>query len=438
VLRRRAPLIAAALAVVAGALVAVLLLRGGGDDGGSTTAAPARAEPLAYVPAGTDAVFDLDTGAPIVALGVEQLVPRASHGALSADQVGPLLGGRVAVAVRGDRLWLGAATSAPAPRPTGSAAAAARDGVVIMASSAADLDAALAAGGRPAARQARATFDRRFQALAANGPVRVAFNPRALLAAQAPQLAPTPWGRSLRDGTAVLTTEGSEIRAPFRITADPAGLKPADLPIATGVAAPQARGSAPIVAGVRDPAQTLTFLRAAKIVPQLDVVDRLPGFLRPDLGNLGPQGTLTTADLERFTLRTEPPDPGDWSRKLGRLDALSGLIRATGLADVRVDRRDGVYVIEEKGELLVRVGVFGRAVVISTDPAADLGRAAAAPPTPAPPGAAGALTARVRPTALRSLGLGLPGLLTDRLGDLTGWARAELDGVNGELRLPVR
>jgi hypothetical protein len=439
VLRRRAPLIAAALAVVAGALAAVLLLRGGGDDnGGSTTAAPARAEPLAYVPAGTDAVFDLDTGAPIVALGVEQLVPRASHGALTADQVGPLLGGRVTVAVQGDRLWLMAATSAPAPRPTGGAAAAARDGVVVVASNTADLNAALAAGRQPAARQARATFDRRFQGLPAKGPVRVAFNPRALLAAQAPQLAPTAWGRSLRDGAAVLTTAGSEIRAPFRITADPAGLKPADLPIATGAAAPQARGSAPIVAGVRDPAQTLAFLRAAKIVPQLDVVDRIPGFLRPDLGNLGPQGTLTTADLERFTLRTEPPDPGGWSRKLGRLDALSGLIRATGLADVRVDKRDGVYVIEEKGELLVRVGVFGRAVVISTDPGADLGRAAAAPPTPAPPGAAGALTARVRPTALRSLGLGLPGLLTDRLGDLTGWARAELDGVNGELRLPVR
>jgi hypothetical protein len=435
VLRRRAPWIAAALAVVAGALAAVLLLRG--DDDG-TTRAPARADPLAFMPAGADAVFDLDTRAPIVALAVEQLVPRASHGTLTAEQVGPLLGDRVAVAVEGPRLWLVAATSAPAPRPAGGGAAAARDGVVVVASSAADVRAALTAGSLPTARDARKTFDRRFRGLPAAASVRVAFDTRALLASQAPQLAPTPWGRSLRAGAAVLTTEGSELRAPFRITADPAGVKPTDLPIATGAAAPQARGSAPIVAGVRDPAQTLAFLRTAKVLPQLDVVERIPGFLRPDLGDLGPQGTITSADLKRFTLRTEPPDPGDWARKLRRLDALSGLIRATGLADVRIDKRGGVYVIEEKGELLVRVGIFGRAVVISTDPGADLERAAAAPPAPAPQGAAGALTARVQPGALSAVGLALPRLLAGRLGDLTGWARAELDGVSGELRLPVR
>jgi hypothetical protein len=36
---------------------------------------------------------------------------------------------------------------------------------------------------------------------------------------------------------------------------------------------------------------------------------------------------------------------------------------------------------------------------------------------------------------------GLPpeaGLIVDRLGDLTAWARAERDAVSGELRLAVR
>ena len=82
--RRRVSLLAAALALLVAAVAVVFLLRGGDDDGGRKTA---RAEPLAYVPAGSaDVVFDLDTRAPLVGLAVEQLAPRVTHGALSADQ----------------------------------------------------------------------------------------------------------------------------------------------------------------------------------------------------------------------------------------------------------------------------------------------------------------------------------------------------------------
>ncbi|MEA2255017.1 MAG: hypothetical protein QOG35_1062, partial [Solirubrobacteraceae bacterium] len=71
---------------------------------------------------------------------------------------------------------------------------------------------------------------------------------------------------------------------------------------------------------------------------------------------------------------------------------------------------------------------------------ADLRAAARAPLDSPVPGAAGALTVRLRGPAVRDLvgPLGLPALVLDRLGDLTGWARAELDGMTGELRLPVR
>ena len=431
--RRRAPLLVAALVLVAGIVALVLLLRGGGDDKGRTAT---RAEPLAYLPAGGDVVFDLDTRAPLVGLAVEQLAPRLNGGALSAGQVRPLLGGRAVIGLSGERAWLVFATDAPAPRVGNGAAAAKRDGVVVVAPSRADLDASLQAAAKPAASYSRATFDKRFAGLPAGASVRVAFDPRKLLASRAPQLAGTAWARSLRDGAAVLTPKGTRLEMPFRITADPIGLNTDDLPIATGAQPPVAHGSGPLVVGLRDPAQTLDFARDAGVLPELGLVDQLPGFLKPNLEDLGPDGTVTTPslDLDHLTLRAEPRNPGDWSSKLGRLDALSGIAKRAGI-DIDIDHHDGAYDISQNGKLVARAGVFGRALTLSNDPRRDLRRAAAAPVSPAPPGAAGGLTLRAQATTLIG---GLPALISARLGDITGWARAELTGVTGELDLALR
>jgi hypothetical protein len=432
---RRVLLIAAAFVVVAVVVVVVLLLRGG-DDGGSKKAL--RSEPLAYVPAGSaDVVFDLDTSQPLVALAVTQLAPRVTHGALTADQVRALAGGRAVVALDAGKAWLAFATDAPAPRPRGGAAAAARDGVVVVAPSAADLKQALEGARQPAARYARATFDKRFAGLPADAGARVAFDPRVLLTQRSPQLAGTPWARSLRDGAAVLATRGTELRVPFRLSGDPGGLTPGDLPIATGAQPPTARGNAPVVVGLRDPAHTLAFARSAGLLSELGLLDQLPGFLKPDLNDLGPNGTITSTsfDLARLTARTEPPDPGDWETKLGRIDTLAGLAGRAVLGDLHIDESNGAYTLTQGGKLVARAGVYGRALVLSNDPAANLRAAAIAPAAPPPPGAAGALTARLRSSLLA---IQIPELVRARVGDVTAWARAELTGVTGELRLALR
>jgi hypothetical protein len=434
--RRRASLLAAALALLAAAVALVFLLRGGDDDeGGRTT----RSEPLAYLPAGSaDVVFDLDTRQPLVGLAVEQLAPRVTHGALSADQVHALVGGRAAVAMDGAKAWLAFATDAPAPRPTKGAAAAARDGVVVVAPSVEDLRAAEAAATAPAARYARATFDRRFAGLPRDAGARVAFDGRTLLEQRSPQAANTPWGRSLRDGAAVLATSGAQLRVPFKVTADPIGLKPADLPIATGAQPPQARGDAPLTVGIRDPAQTLAFARRAGLLTELDLLDQLPGFLKPDLGDLGPNGTVTSSSLDlqgHLTARFEPRDPGDWSTKLERIDTLAGIVGDAVPGGLKIDKRGGAYTLTQNGKLVARAGVYEPALVLSNDPAADLRAAAAAPAAPTPPGAAGALTARLRSSVLATQ---IPELIRARVGDVTAWARAELTGVTGELRLALR
>jgi hypothetical protein len=410
----------------------VLLVRGnGGGSGEPAPRAPAGIEPLAFMPAGAPTVLDLDTDVPAIAVAAAVLIPRLPGATLSTEQLRPLVGGRMAVAFGGGRVWLAAVTNAPPPRGE---VAASRGGTVVVAPTEAELRTSLA-GAAAAARGARAAFDRRFAGLPAAS-ARVAFDARALLASRSPEAAGTAWGRSLRAGAAVLVVRGERVVLPFRIAADPAGVKPSDLPVVAGPGAPRTQGRAPIVAAVRSPAQTLAFLRAAGLLPALDVLDRAPGFLRPDLSNLGPEATITTADARAFTVRTTPPDPADWSAKLGRLDALSGLIRVTGLADVRIDRQPGgAYSIEEGGALAGRVGVYGRVVVLSTDPRADLRAAARAPATPAPGGAGGALTLRLAPSLFGAL---LPALVRDHAGDVTGWARAELTGVEGELGVAVR
>jgi hypothetical protein len=450
-------LVVPALAV--GVVAAVLLLRGSRPDAGPEAAVD---EPLAYLPGGAKAVLDVDTRAPLVGLAVSQLAPRLSGGALKAGDVTPLLGGRAAAALGGNG---GAVLALVAPRKepvdaltrrltaagdyrgarlyaipgAGGAALAARGATVVAAPSAALVRRALDARAQP--RPARAAFDRRLKGLPPDAPLRIAFDPRALLHDQAPKVAATRWGRALRDGAAALEATADGLRLPFRLTTDPKNLRAQDLPMATGAQAPSTRGRAPLTIGLRTAAQGAAFFKATG-QPALALLDQVPGFLKPDVGGLTGPATISGSgtDLQRFTLVTDPPDPGDWKAKLDRLDALSGLIRTIGLADVRIDARDGVYQLQENGKLVLRAGVFGRTLALSDDARADLRAAARAPLDSPVPGAAGALTVRLRGPAVRDLvgPLGLPALVLDRLGDLTGWARAELDGMTGELRLPVR
>jgi hypothetical protein len=422
------------LALVVIALIVALDVGTDSGDRAPAPRAPSAPEPLAFMPAGATAVLEFDTSRTTAALAAVAAVSQLPGTPLTVGEADRLTGGRMAVAFGGGRVWLAAQTRSELPRLRGDAVAVEREGTVVIAPSAAALRASLA-GARVRARTARATFDRRFARLPASS-TRVAFNPRALLAAGSPALARTAWGRSLRAGAAVLIVRGARLVAAFDISADPRGLSAASLPIVTGAGAPRAEGRGPVVAAVRSPAQTLSFLRSAGLLPALDVLRRAPSFLRPDLSQLGPQATIVAADQQTLTVRLTPPDPEDWSTKLARLDALSGLIRFAGLADVRIDREaDGFYSIESDGAFAGRVGVDERVVVFSTDPRADL-RAAARAPTASPvPDAAGALTLRVAPSLFDPL---LPALARGTVTDVTGWARAEAASLHGELAARVR
>ena len=251
------------------------------------------------------------------------------------------------MALDAGKAWLAFATDAPAPRPTNGAAAASRDGVVVVAPSPADLAAAEAGRAAPRRRTTRARPSTSASPACPPRPAPASPSTREpLLAQRSPQVANTRLGPLAPRRRRRADRAGAELRVPFRITADPVGLqrrRPAARHRPAAAAAPAAARRSSL--GLRDPAQTLAFARQAGLLPELDLLDQLPGFLKPDLTDLGPNGTVTSPslDLTHLTARIEPPDPGDWATKLGRIDTLAGSPARPCSAASSIDQRDGAY-----------------------------------------------------------------------------------------------
>jgi hypothetical protein len=468
----------AALAVVAIAAIAIVLTRGGGKH--DTTPKPqsdTRAEALAYAPRNAPAVIGVDTGSPGASLVLGALVPRVSGGALSANDVSPLLANEAVVALldpRTGRSQLSmVAKDADSLRSlarrlkrTGSYRRATLYAGPSNAAIAIRGQTLLAASDQPTVRRALDTrannnahltppqFDRRLAGLSTTADVRTVFDPKRIVVAQRlPGVLNTRWGRSLTNGAAVLQEGGPGLTLPFALQTDASRISDNDLPFATGPQAPQIRGRAPLLIGVRDIARLIAFLRKAD--PQrlggLDSFQNgLPSFLRVDINGmfnrLTNEGTISSADgLAHFAARTDPPDPSDWSQPLQRLSTLSGVLQRLGIDNIKLsDEGANAYRLDVDKKLVARVGVFGRTLVFTDDARTNLRGTATAPKAPTPSGARGGLTLRLEASEGRRLLSDLFGLPTgasailDRLGDLTGWARAATDGVRGELQLGVR
>ena len=478
---RRVIALVAAVAVALLSVGAVLILRGGGDDTSDQRPATrpqgqGRAEALAYAPKTTPVLVGVDSGSPAAGLVLGQLVPRLTNGALSASDIAPLLGNEAVVAMLDTRTQraqlsfvaktqddLRALTNrldrtstykgAQLYRGPQGSAVATRGSEVVAATDEPTVRRALDTRDNPTAHFTPQEFDRRLAGLGTRAPVRTIFDPRLLLRSRLPEALNTNWGRALTNGAAVLTSSDDGLLVPFKLQTDPNRLTNADLPFATGSQPPQIRGQAPLLIGVRDLAPTIRFLR--RVDPDrfggIDALQRdLPGFLRIDIdglfSGLRNDGTISSTDrLDHLVLRTDPRDPGDWRRPLERLSGLSNVLQNLGIDNVKLDEEPGdAYRLTVDGQMVFRAGVFGRTLVYTDDPRAGLRGAARAAPAPTPAGAAGAVTLRLTRREVRALivdQFGLPpeaGLILDRLGDLTGWARSERDGLTGELRLAVR
>lgn len=466
------------VAVVAFAALAVVLARNSGKD--DTTPAPqqdARAEALAYAPRASPALIGVDTGSAGASLVLGALVPRVSGGALTANDVSPLLGNEAIVALldpRTGRAQLSMVAKDPdalralARRLTQSGSY--RGATLYKAPSNAAVaikgNTLVAASDEPTVRRALDTqagnnahltpqdFDRRLAGLPTTADVRTIFDPKRVVVAQRlPGILNTRWGRSLTNGAAVLEEGGPGLRLPFALQTDANRINDNDLPFAPGPQVPQMRGDAPLLLSVRDLARLIAFLRKAdpnRLGGLDEFQNGLPSFLRVNvtglLNGLTNDGTLSSSDaLAHFAARTDPPNPSDWRDPLQRLSTLSSVLQRLGIDNIKLnDEGANAYRIDVDGKLVARVGIFGRTLVFTDDAKTNLRRTATAPVVPPPGGARGGLTLRMRASEGRRLLSDLFGIpagasaILDRLGDLTGWARASTDSVRGELQLALR
>jgi hypothetical protein len=467
-----------AVAVVAFAALAFVLARNSGKD--DTTPAPqsdTRAEALSYAPRTSPALIGVDTGSAGASLVLGALISRVSGGALTANDISPLLGNEAVVALldpRTGRAQLSMVAKDPDAllalarrlKKTGSyrdatlyagpqgAVVAIKGDTLLAGSDQPTVRRALDTAATPRAHPTPQDFDRRLAGLSTTADVRTVFDPKRVVVAQRlPGIGNTRWGRSLTNGAAVLQEGGPGLSLPFALQTDATRINENDLPFATGAQPPQIRGRGPLLLGVNDMGRLIAFLR--KVDPDrfggLDSFQSgLPSFLRVNvnglLNDLTNDGTVSSDDgLAHFAARTDPPDPSDWTQPLSRLSTLSSVLQRLGIDNVKLTEEGAnAYRLDVDQELAARVGIFGRTLVITDAADTNLRATATAPAAPTPPGARGGLTLRMRASQGRQLLSDLFGLpsgasaILDRLGDLTGWARAATNGVRGELDLGLR
>src|SRR3954451_7154330 len=414
------------VAVVAFAALAFVLARNSGKD--DATPAPqqdTRAAALAYAPKGSPALIGVDTGSPQASLVLGALISRVSGGALTANDISPLLGNEAVVALldpRTGRSQLSMVAKDPDAlralarrlKQTGSYKDATLYSGPEGAAVAIKQDTLLAASDEPTIRRALDTqanaqahltppeFDRRLAGLPTTADVRTVFDPKRIVVAQRlPGVLNTRWGRSLTNGAAVLEEGGPALRLPSALQTDASRINDQDLPFAPGPQTPKMNGDAPLLLAVRDLGQLIGFLR--KTDPTrlggLDTFQNgLPSFLRVNvsglLDGLTNDGTISSDDgLDHFAARTDPPAPGDWRTALERLSTLSAVLQRLGIDNVKLtDEGRNAYRLDVDGELAARVGIFGPTLVFTDDANTNLRATAAAPAVPTPPRARGGLT----------------------------------------------
>lgn len=266
------------------------------------------------------------------------------------------------------------------------------------------------------------------------------------------------WVSALRTIGFAATAEKDALEIAFDVRTDPSGLTGADLPFATGAAAPLVvEGAGDVAIGTRDPSRIVRFAEQAaqasdpqrfggyaaaeaQIGRQLGV-----GIDRDVLGQLTGDASLVLDTAGHFGLRSTLKDPerfGTTLRKLAR--GLPRLARRLGVRGVRVERpRAGLYALTGPDGRRLVFGVVDGALVASDEPRLAA-QVAAGRPRPVP-GAQGSLAIRANAEAIASAlvrgaakdGLGAlgAGLLTAPLGQLTGWAETSTSGIRGTLRL---
>jgi hypothetical protein len=307
-------------------------------------------------------------------------------------------------------------------------------------------------------------FEGSLEGLGDPGLVRAHVNVPALLA-QTPggrDAAKVKWIGAIESVGLNGIVRGDGIDIEFQVDTDPEGLTDEDLPIASGDRSPAiVERPGEIGIGVRDIGQIVTFAEtvAQAISPssygdyaaakrqlesrldvdvEKDLLDQLSGDISASI-SLGGE----------FGVRAEPRDPAAFERTLAKVaDALPSLAGGLGLDDAALEKPSGgedLYALAQPDGDSVVFGVKNGVFVLTNDP--DRADSLALDEPARVEGARGAVVieadAEQVVNAFLETNDSLPippqlrPALTKPLGDLTGWLRADTDGVTGKITLAI-
>jgi hypothetical protein len=214
------------------------------------------------------------------------------------------------------------------------------------------------------------------------------------------------WVKALRTLRLALSFDEEKVLIDFRARTDPSGLTEADLPFASGAAAPQVFDRpGEISLALRDPAHVLAFAQvtAGVIDPtgfgsfesaKATVERRLGLSIAKDvLGQLEGDLTVSIKPGGKFGARAEVEDPAEFERTLETLaQVLPDLARGAtgkGVGFVRPKAGEDFYALATADGESIVFGVVNGVFVLSNDP--DTAGSLASEETKAVPGASGAL-----------------------------------------------
>ncbi|MCU1675427.1 MAG: hypothetical protein JWM93_185 [Frankiales bacterium] len=306
----------------------------------------------------------------------------------------------------------------------------------------------------------RATFDARLGPLArVPALIRAAGPARPIVAARAQGV---PWVDALRQGALAVTIQKPGVRLRVHLATDPATVANEQLPIAPGAQPPQPTpGARPIDVALRNPAQTIRFLDAAKdgldlpflagVKTALSTLDSIKGplktFGRIDVDDIIGQltGTMTITPERGNTIaaRAEMTTGDDLRTALNRIAAVPDVALDVAGADLNVERSGDAYTITDKGKAIAKVAVLGKTLMVTNDLTASLRAIANRRPQRAPARRSGALSFHIGGQALQDQlvqRLGLPDLarlVLGGFGDVDGAVRAERGGVDLDATLTL-
>src|SRR3954453_15141795 len=336
-----------------------------------------------------------------------------------------------------------------------------KDDVVVFAGSNKLLDDALATRDGDN-RLTEADFDQGLEGLPKDAAIRVYGDAESLLknGSSSAQALKVKWVNALRKFGLTASLKDDAIDLDFNLHTDSSQLTDADLPLASGDAAPKVvQQSGELSFGLRNPAQVEKFAEAAGqavnpsgfgqfqqakatiekrlgISIDKDVVDQLTG----DVSGLTTVGG-------KFAARADLKDPAAFKTTLRKVaPVLPRLLASSGSGSVKLSRGGGLYrLTDSNGETIV-FGVQGDVLVVGNNPARARTLGAAKPESV--PGATGSLVfsadaQKLANSIIAQAGSANPGLsllgsrFTAPLGTLTESVKTTTSGMSGKATLSI-